>query len=376
MPGYMARIRTTHTGSLPRPQDLLRLLPQRQAEGDRSGFEARARAAVEEVVRQQAAVGLDLVNDGEQSKIGYATYVQDRLSGFEGAYERPAARRPEFDDHPDFARPQVPGIEAPACTGEVRMVGLEAVDRDVATLKAAAAAAGVAEDRLFMTAASPGVITHFFANHHYPTREAFLAALADAMRQEYRTIVESGLLLQVDCPDLAMSRHSLFSDRTLAEFRREVAMDIEALNDALRGLPAERLRLHVCWGNYEGPHTYDVALAEIIDVIVTAAPAGISLEASNPRHAHEWQVFETFRLPDDKYLLPGVVDSTCNYVEHPDLVAQRLRTYARLVGPERVVGSTDCGFGTFAGYAPVAPSVAWAKLRSLVEGARRASGEG
>jgi 5-methyltetrahydropteroyltriglutamate--homocysteine methyltransferase len=374
------RILTTHTGSLPRPDDLARMIFARDDGEAVEGIDERVREAVRDVVGVQVETGIDLVNDGEQGKIGYSTYVKDRLTGFEGEAERPSSRRPEMEEHPDFAArfgAQISSarLRVPACTGDIRVKDAGAARRDVENLKAAAAAKGVDPGRLFMTAASPGVVSHFFANHHYPSREAFLGAIADAMRDEYRTIVESGIALQVDCPDLAMSRHSMFADRSVEEFRREAALSVEALNHALAGLPQERLRMHVCWGNYEGPHTHDVELRDIIDIVLTARPAGVSVEASNPRHGHEWRVFEEVRLPEGKYLIPGVIDSTNNYVEHPDLVAQRLLRYASVVGADRVVGGSDCGFGTFAGMATVAPSITWAKFRSLAEGARRASAE-
>jgi 5-methyltetrahydropteroyltriglutamate--homocysteine methyltransferase len=346
--------------------------------GTVDGFDDRVRRAVRDIVAEQLEAGVDLVNDGEQSKIGYSTYVKDRLTGFDGEAERPASRRPEMEEHPDFAQrwaTQIGSVRlrAPACTGEIRLKDPSAVRRDIDNLKAAAKEAGVDESHLFLSAASPGVVSHFFANHYYPNREAFLAAIADAMREEYRAIVEAGITLQLDCPDLAMSRHSMFADKTLEEFRREIELGVEALNHAVDGLAPERLRVHICWGNYEGPHTHDVELKDIIDVVLTARANGISVEACNPRHAHEWQVFENVKLPDGKYLIPGVVDSTNNYVEHPDVVAQRLLRYADVVGAERVVGGSDCGFGTFTGMATVAPSITWAKLHSLSEGARRAS---
>jgi 5-methyltetrahydropteroyltriglutamate--homocysteine methyltransferase len=379
MLGAMARIRTTHTGSLPRPGDLAGLLTAHDRGEAVPELETRVRAAVADVVRLQADAGIDVIDDGEMGKIGYATYVKERLTGFDGESQWAARRRPELEDHPDWAerwaaRLDRGAITAPACTGDVRPTNPEAVVRDIAALKDAADAAGVAHDRLFMTAASPGVIAHFFGNEHYPSREAFLGVLADAMRGEYEAIAAAGITLQLDCPDLAMSRHSVFANMTLEEFRREAALNVEALNHATARIPAERMRMHVCWGNYEGPHDHDVALRDIVDVVLRAKPAGISIEGCNPRHGHEWRVWEDVRLPDDRYLVPGVIDSTNNYVEHPELVAQRLLNYARIVGPDRVVGGSDCGFGTFATTATVVPSVTWSKLRSLVDGARLASG--
>src|SRR5215471_15330022 len=374
----MARIRTTHTGSLPRPGDLADLLTAHDGGEAVPELATRVREAVNDVVRRQSDVGIDVLNDGEMGKIGYATYVKERLTGFGGESQWASRRRPELEDHPDWAerwaaRLDRRAITAPSCTGDVRLADPGAVLRDIATLKDAATAAGISHDRLFMSAASPGVIAHFFGNEHYPTREAFLAALADAMRHEYEAIAAAGITLQVDCPDLAMSRHSVFAELTVEEFRREASLSVDARNHAVARIPAERMRLHLCWGNYEGPHDHDVALRDIVDVVLRAKPAGISIESCNPRHGHEWQVWERVSLPDDRYLVPGVIDSTNNYVEHPELVAQRLLNFARVVGPERVVGGSDCGFGTFATTATVVPTVTWSKLRSLVDGARLAS---
>jgi 5-methyltetrahydropteroyltriglutamate--homocysteine methyltransferase len=376
----VAAIRTTHAGSLPRPADLARLLVAHDHGEEPPELDARVEQAVAEVVARQVELGIDLVNDGEMGKIGYSTYVKDRLTGFGGESGWSRRSRADLDAHPDFAerwaaRLDRSAIPAPACVGEVRVRDPEAVHRDLATLRAAAAATGVASDALFMTAASPGVIGHFFENQHYPTREAYLGALADAMREEYEAIAGAGVTLQLDCPDLAFSRNSVLADVSLEEFRRAVALNVEALNHAVARIPPERMRLHVCWGNYEGPHDFDVPLRDIVDLVLRARPAGIVVEACNPRHGHEWRVWEDVRLPDDRYLVPGVIDSTNNYVEHPELVAQRLLNYARIVGPERVIGGSDCGFGTFATMATVVPSVVWSKLASLVEGARLASTE-
>jgi 5-methyltetrahydropteroyltriglutamate--homocysteine methyltransferase len=343
-----------------------------------AGFEERIEEAVADVVRHQAAVGIDILNDGEQGKAGYAIYVKDRLTGFDGPPEWVGSRRPEMDDHPDFgerwrAAQDGKALLTPSCASEIRVKDPDAAGHDVARLKVAAAAAGVPDDRLFMSAASPGVISHFFANHHYPSREAYLGALADAMRHEYEAIAGAGIMLQIDCPDLAMSRHSVFADASVEEFRRAAALSVEALNSAVRNIPPERMRMHVCWGNYDGPHNHDIELKDVVDVVLTARPDGLLLESSNPRHGHEWRVWEDVELPDGKYLVPGVIDSTNNYVEHPELVAQRLRNFARVVGPERVMGGSDCGFGTVARLSLVAPSIVWSKLRSLVEGAERAS---
>jgi 5-methyltetrahydropteroyltriglutamate--homocysteine methyltransferase len=369
----MTPIRTTHTGSLPRPPELEAMIVARDEGAQVEGIEDEVAAAVSEVVRRQAASGIDLLNDGEQGKQGYSTYVQDRLTGFEGE-SRGFGDLPELRDHPDYG-PHMAGlmqsvhISTPAAVGPVRLKDPDAVKRDVDRLLRAAADAGVPRERLFMSAASPGVIAFFFADQHYGDREAYLGDLAAAMRPEYEAIVEAGITLQLDCPDLAMARHLLFAGRELEEFRREIALNVEALNEALRAVPADRLRMHVCWGNYEGPHHHDVELADIIDVVLRAKPNGISVEASNPRHGHEWRVFEDLTLPEGKYVIPGVVDSTSNFIEHPALVAQRLDRYVSLLGPDRVMAGTDCGFGTFVGLTQVAPSIAWAKLTAMVEGA-------
>jgi 5-methyltetrahydropteroyltriglutamate--homocysteine methyltransferase len=374
----MARIRTTHTGSLPRPHDLEAMIVARDEGGAAPGFEARVAAAVDDVVRRQMDTGIDLLNDGEQGKAGYSTYVQDRLTGFEGE-ALPFGAPPELTDYPDYGAHMgqlmsTIHVKTPACVAPVRPRDTQAVNLDIERLLAAAQAAGVARERLFMSAASPGVIAFFFTDQHYGDREAYLADLAEAMRPEYEAIAAAGITLQLDCPDLAMARHLQYADRDLAAFRRDIAVNVEALNTALRGVPAERARMHVCWGNYEGPHDRDVPLADILDIVLTAKPNGLSVEASNPRHGHEWRAFEGVRLPEGKYVIPGVVDSTSNFVEHPELVAQRLQRFSHLLGAERVVAGTDCGFGTFVGLAQVTPSIAWAKLGAMVQGAELASG--
>jgi len=374
----MTHFRTTHTGSLPRPPKLIASLMARERGDMPPAIDSEIEVAVHDVVKRQADAGIDLIDDGEMGKIGFAMYIKDRLTGFGGQTEWVGRRRPEMEDHPDFAERfaatlNTTVLSTPACNAEIRMKSLDDVRADVERLTSAAQAAGVTLDRLFMTAPSPGVISHFFGNVHYPSRRKYLEALADAMREEYEVVAGAGITLQVDCPDLAMSRHSVFADLSVDEFRREAAANVEVLNHALARIPAERLRMHVCWGNYEGPHNHDIELKDIIDIVFSAKPAGISLEASNPRHGFEWEVFADAKLPEGKYLIPGVVDSTNNYVEHPRLVAQRLLNYARVVGPERVVGGSDCGFGTVATMAMVAPSIVWSKLASLAEGARLAS---
>ena len=371
-------MRTTHTGSLPRPAQLTELLTAREEQRTANDLGEVTARAVDDVVRRQADVGLTLVNDGEQGKASYATYVKYRLSGFDGD-EVPARRR--VDDFPEFAAhvsaQNVVGpskVHIPSCNGPIALRDPDQVVRDVAELKAAAAKAGVSSDRLFMTAASPGLIANYFANQHYPDRHSYLMAIVSAMRHEYRAIVEGGLILQLDCPDLASHYSSRSSVTSVDEFRVELADSIGALNDAIEGLPSGRVRFHVCWGNNEGPHHLDIELKEILDVLLTAQPAGLVLESCNARHGHEWELFAVSRLPDDKYVVPGVIDTTTNFIEHPELVAQRIRQWVNLVGSERMIAGTDCGFATWAGPRQrVVPSIAWAKLESLVAGARLAS---
>jgi 5-methyltetrahydropteroyltriglutamate--homocysteine methyltransferase len=367
------RILTTHTGSLPRPDDLLAALEVPLASNERE-FAAILTRAVADIVRKQIEVGVDIVNDGEMGKPSYATYVKDRLSGFDG--EAAPFTIADFADYPEYgerfmSQGAMQKLARPACTGPVKCNDTSAVQTDIANLKAAVTQNNVPE--AFMSAASPGVISIFLANHYYRTHEDYLAALAEAMRPEYQAITDAGFILQIDCPDLAMGRHIQFSDASLGEFRKNITMHVEALNHALAGIPAERTRIHLCWGNYEGPHHRDVPLRDIIDVVFRANVGAISYEASNPRHEHEWAVFEQVKLPAGKVLIPGVIDSVNNFIEHPDLVAQRLVNLARLVRPENVIAGTDCGFATVAGYSAVDPKIAWAKFQSLSEGARIAS---
>jgi 5-methyltetrahydropteroyltriglutamate--homocysteine methyltransferase len=379
------RFLTTHTGSLPRPDDLIRIMFAKE-EGlpiERAALEARIRSAVAEVVAKQAEAGVDVIDDGEVSKPSYATYPKDRLAGFEGASQ--ALQYQDLVDFPGMARrvfgdPGRARRRTPACTGPVTLRDPRAGQVDTENLAAALAGVhategGVSATEGFMTAASPGVISLFFKNEHYPSHEAYLFAIADAMRIEYETVTKAGFVLQVDCPDLAMGRHIQFAGLGLEEFRAMARLHIRALDLALANIPPDRLRMHLCWGNYEGPHHYDVPLADILDVVFEARPAGISFEAANPRHAHEWRVFERVKLPAGKVIIPGVIDSTTNFIEHPELVAERIGRYARLVGRENVIAGTDCGFGTWVGQAAVDPDIVWAKLRSLAEGARLASKE-
>jgi 5-methyltetrahydropteroyltriglutamate--homocysteine methyltransferase len=368
------RILTTHTGSLPRPADLtvmLEALDTGEALDD-AAFEARVRRAVTGVVRQQLDAGVDIVNDGEQGKVGYSTYVRHRLTGFGGTSAVP--RRADWADFPEAAAraERRSTVARPACDGAIDWKDRTAVQKDVANLRAALD--GVTPAEAFMTAASPGVIAHFLPNTYYPSREAYLARLVDVMKEEYDAIHRAGFVLQVDCPDLAMGRHLAFPDLSNAEFVKIAAANVEALNHALRDIPPDRMRLHLCWGNYEGPHHRDIPLREILHVVLKARPQALSLEGANPRHEHEWVVFREVKLPDEKIIVPGVLDSTTNFIEHPELVAQRIVRYAEVVGRERVIAGTDCGFMTFARSASqVEPEIAWAKFRAMAEGARLAS---
>src|SRR5437016_8973526 len=367
------RILTTHTGSRPRAHDLTTTLEELDSGRmpDPGAFEARVRRAVGDVVRQQLEAGVDIVNDGEQGKVGYSTYVRHRLTGFDGQAAVPV--RADWADFPEAAArgERRSTIMRPACNGPIDWKDRTAVQKDVTNFKAALASAKPVD--AFMTAASPGVIAHFLKNDHYPSRDAYLARLADVMKEEYDAIHRAGFVLQIDCPDLAMGRHLAFPEVSNAEFLKIAAANIEALNHALRDIPADRLRLHLCWGNYEGPHHCDVPLGDIIETVLLAKPCGLSFEAANPRHAHEWKVFEQVKLPDGKVLIPGVIESKTNFIEHPELIAQRIARYADLVGRENVIAGSDCGYGTWVGQAAVDPAIVWAKLASLAEGARLAS---
>jgi 5-methyltetrahydropteroyltriglutamate--homocysteine methyltransferase len=370
------RILTTHTGSLPRPDDLIRTMFAKE-EGvpvDPAALAARIRSAVAEVVGKQVQAGIDVVSDGELSKPSYATYVKDRLTGF-GGVSHPLQYQ-DLVDFPGMARrvfgdPGRARRKTPACDGAIGVRDTRASQADVENLGAALTVAKPAEG--FMSAASPGVVSLFFRNEHYKSHEAYLFAIADAMRHEYETVAKGGFVLQIDCPDLAMGRHIQYAALSLEEFRKAARLHIEVLNHALADVPAEQARVHLCWGNYEGPHHHDVPLADILDVVFTAKPAGISFEAANPRHAHEWRVFERIKLPTGKVIVPGVIDSTTNFIEHPELIAERITKYATLVGRENVLAGSDCGFGTWMGQAAVDQDIVWAKLASMAEGARLAS---
>ncbi len=372
------RFLTTHTGSLPRADDLVRVMFAKE-EGvpvEPAALASRIAAAVADIVAKQAEAGVDIVNDGEMSKPSYATYIKDRLDGFGG--ESYPLTYQDLVDFPEMARrvfgdPGRARRKTPGCNGPISVRDPSAAETDAKNLKAALV--GAKYEEAFLSAASPGLISLFFHNGYYKNHEAYLAAIAEAMRQEYETVVAAGFVLQLDCPDLAMGRHIQNAHLTTAEFRKAAALHIEAMNHALRNIPAERARVHLCWGNYEGPHHCDVPLADIIDVIFTAKPAGLSFEAANPRHAHEWKLFETVKLPEGKVLIPGVIESKTNFIEHLELIAQRIGRYAALVGRENVIAGSDCGYGTWVGQAAVDPQVVWAKLNSLAEGARLASKE-
>jgi 5-methyltetrahydropteroyltriglutamate--homocysteine methyltransferase len=373
------RIATTHVGSLPRSQAVTDVVFARAADAtdvqrDIARDDAVITAAVAEVVNLQKSVGIDFVSDGEMSKISYATYISDRFSGFGG--DSPRQPGQDLVDFPALLRKLAErGATAqyrrPRCIGPVAVKTLKPVETDIANLNQAVAAAK--PHGAFMNAASPGVIALFQPNDFYPTQDAYLEALADALAVEYEAIVRAGIILQIDAPDLAMGRHTLYRNRTVEEFERLAARHIEVLNHALRNVPAERVRMHVCWGNYEGPHHHDVPLERLLPIVIKAKPQGLLFEAANPRHAHEWSVFRDYKIPDDKIMIPGLLSTTTNYIEHPELVAERIERFAQVVGRERVVAGTDCGFGTFAGFGPVEPDIAYLKLRSLVEGAQIAS---
>jgi len=375
-PRSTERFLTTHTGSLPRPDDLVRAMFAKE-EGvpvDPAALSQRIAGAVADVVQKQVAAGIDIVDDGEMSKPSYATYIKDRLEGFGG--EGNSFVYQDLTDFPRLAKrvfgdPGRSRRKTPACNAPIAVRDAGAAAADVAHLVAALAASGASE--AFLTAASPGVVSLFFRNEHYPSEEAYLYAIADAMRHEYRTIADAGITLQVDCPDLGMGRHIQHADLSLAEWRKKAELHVEALNHALSDIPPDRLRMHLCWGNYEGPHHCDVPLADVIDIVFKARPAAIALEAANPRHAHEWQLFETVKLPDGKRLIPGVIESKSNFVEHPELIAQRIGRYANLVGRENVMAGSDCGYGTWVGQSAVDPDVVWAKLAAMAEGAAIAS---
>jgi len=369
------RILTTHTGSLPRPRKLLDMIMagNMRRTKETPEFQAEVRSAVAGVVRSQAQTGIDIINDGEQGRTSYSTYVKERMSGFGGTGTPITCS--DLEAVPEY-RNQVMGGAARfpmgGCDGPVSFTGLADLDRDIDNLKQALK--GLTYQEAFMSTASPGVIAHFLDNEYYPSDEAYLMALADAMKTEYEKLYQAGLIVQVDCPDLAMARgQKNFAKLSVREFCQAAELRMEALNRAVAGIPPEAMRMHLCWGNYEGPHHHDIELKEILGIVLKARPAGIVLEACNPRHEHEWQVFEKVKLPAGKVLIPGVIDTVTNFVEHPELVAQRIERWARLVGKENVIAGNDCGFASGASFVAVHPEIVWMKMQSLAEGARLAS---
>ena len=370
------RILTTHTGSLPRPKALLDLLKIKD-DGllrDLASFEAVVQEATTQIVRQQLECGIDVINDGEVSKISYSTYVKDRLTGFDAEGNFPA--RADDLGFPEYAQwlnteHSLATLKVPACGGPIAWKDKQAIKKDIDCFKRALA--GQHPTDTFMTAASPGVIAQFLDNKYYASHEKYLEALAKVMKEEYNAIHEAGFVVQLDCPDLALGKHTRFANVSIGEFVKVVASHVDAINYAISDIPPDRVRLHLCWGNYEGPHYLDVPLRQIIEPVLNARVGAISFEAANPRHEHEWAIFKDVKLPPGKVLIPGVIDSTTNYIEHPDLVAQRIVRFAEVVGRENVIGGTDCGFETFAGYTLVDPAIVWAKLKALTDGAKAAS---
>ena len=373
------QILTTHTGALPRPDYLVDLVTVAgRATADPEVAAAQTRRGVADIVRTQIEHGVTVINDGEASKESYSTYVRERLAGFEGESES-GIGLPDMAEFPAYMQKFMTEMAAanegvmspPACVGPISVKDPDQVRADIDNLTAATADVEAAD--VFMSAASPGVVALFFVNHHYPDRESYVMAIAEAMRYEYEAIAAAGFLVQLDCPDLAMGRHIQFADASLEEFREQARLNVAAMNHATSNIDPDQLRMHLCWGNYEGPHHRDVELRDIVDIVLDARPNAISLEACNPRHDHEWAVFEDVKLPAGKVLMPGVIDSTNNYIEHPELVAQRLIRYANVVGKENVIASSDCGFATAAGFSQVDPGICWAKFDAMAEGARIAT---
>ena len=370
------RILTTHVGSLPRPPQLRQILVQKDQGGayDKAELDRLVREAVLDIVRRQAAVGIDVVNDGEMSKPGYSTYIADRLTGFAG--HEPAKPRLDTRDHPNFAAAyeRMTGTNVArraVCVGPIKWQDRQPLQQDIANLRAALDQVEATEG--FMTAASPGLVPVFQTNSFYPSHEAYVEAVAAAMQEEYEAIAGAGFVLQLDCPDLAMAHHTSFQDLSETDFLKRAAFHVEVLNHALRNVAPDRARIHICWGNYEGPHDHDIPFAKVAPILVKAKPQALVVEAANPRHAHEWTVWQETKLPDDKILIPGVLDTSTNYVEHPELVAERVCRFADIVGRERVIAGTDCGFGTFAGYGKLDPDISFKKLAAMAEGAEIAS---
>jgi 5-methyltetrahydropteroyltriglutamate--homocysteine methyltransferase len=369
------RILTTHTGSLPRSPQVVELLlaEQKQPGSQTAALDAAVATAVADVVRRQTDCGLDVINDGEQGRVDYTSYVKDRLTGFDGPSSPPLGTgEPEFPELSALlAYFASPFQHRPACSGPVAWKDFPALEADIARAKQAMSGAKATE--WFMTSPSPGQIARYLKNQHYPSDEAYLYALAEVMAREYRAIVDAGFVLQIDCPDLALSRHMVFAHLSLAEFRKVITMHVEALNHAIKDIAPERMRMHICWASTQGPHHKDVPLRDIVDIVLKGRPQAVSFPGANPRHGHEWKVWKDVKLPDGKIIIPGVIDSTSNFVEHPELVADRIMQYANVVGRENVIAGVDCGFGTFAGRMQVDSKIVWMKLASLAEGARLAS---
>ena len=370
------RILTTHTGSLPRPQDVVDLLiaSEKKPGAKLEGFEAAVTRAVADVVQKQVDAGLDVINDGEQGRADYTIHVKDRLTGYDGPNQpKPmSANEEEFPELAEMLKPFVtPLTHRPACTGDVSWLDWDAAQADID--RAASVIGQAKAEDVFMTSPSPGQIARFLPNLHYSSEEAYIFALADVMKREYEAIVDAGLVLQLDCPDLALSRHTIFRHLGLEDFRKEISMHVDALNHAVRDIPAEKMRMHVCWASTMGPHHEDVPLADIVDIIMNAKPQAVSFPGANPRHAHEWKVWRDVKLPDGKFIIPGVIDTTSNFVEHPELVCDRILNYASVVGRENVMVGGDCGFGTFAGRVQVDRKIVWMKFAAMTEGAAMAS---
>ena len=375
----MPHILTTHVGSLPRSQPVVdQIFAREKGEPvDENTFDAIMAAAIDACVARQVAAGVDIVSDGEMSKISYATYIKDRYTGFDG--DSPRRTPADLTDYPGFmdrlrSSGGTPTYRRPCCVGPIAVKTLEPLHKDIAHLKAAAARHGASQ--MFMNSASPGVVALFQPNRHYASDDAYLEALAHALRHEYHAIVDAGLILQIDSPDLGLGRHMMYKDLDEAAYLRRIEQHVEALNFALVAIPPARVRMHVCWGNYEGPHHKDVPLATILPTVLKARPQGLLFETANPRHAHEWATIRDMRaqIPQDKVLIPGVLDTTTNFIEHPELIAQRLQRFVDIVGTDRVIAGSDCGFGTFAGFGAVDEDIVYAKLAAMAEGAARVAG--
>jgi 5-methyltetrahydropteroyltriglutamate--homocysteine methyltransferase len=370
------RILTTHTGSLPRPHDVVELLIESEKNPGKKldGFDAAVTRAVADVVQKQVEVGLDVINDGEQGRADYTIHVKDRLTGYDGPNQpKPmSANEEEFPELAEMLKPFVtPLTHRPACTGDVSWRDWDSAQADID--RAASVIGQAKAEDVFMTSPSPGQIARFLPNLHYGTEEEYIFALAEVMKREYEAIVDAGLVLQLDCPDLALSRHTIFRHLSLEDFRKEISMHVDALNHAVRDIPAEKMRMHVCWASTLGPHHEDVPLADIVDIIMNARPQAVSFPGANPRHEHEWKVWRDVTLPDGKFIIPGVIDTTSNFVEHPELVCDRILNYASVVGRENVMVGGDCGFGTFAGRVQVDRKIVWMKFAAMAQGAAMAS---